>query len=219
MGDQPARTGSFADCPTGTLHRVTRSNRARLRLVVIDNYDSFTHNLVQYLELLGARCDVLLNDQTQVQDIAHMAPDGVLISPGPGSPDTAGITLEAVSGLAGRTPLLGVCLGHQAIAQCYGARVIRARRPMHGRASPVEHDGRTLFRGLPNPLMAGRYHSLIVEEAALPNCLEVSARSPDGEIMALRHRELALEGVQFHPESILSDHGLQMMQNWLEMLR
>ena len=187
-------------------------------VLVIDNYDSFTYNLVQYLEAAGARCDVRLNDRSSVSDIQQTRPDGVVISPGPGSPDEAGITLELIRTLAGVVPIFGVCLGHQALAQAFGATVSRASAPVHGKTSLVEHDGRTLFRSLPSPFQATRYHSLLVEEASLPAGFEVSARSPQGEIMALRHSQLRLEGVQFHPESILTEHGTQVVQNWLASL-
>jgi para-aminobenzoate synthetase component 2 len=188
------------------------------RILVVDNYDSFTYNLVQYVETLGARCDVRLNDRTTVTEVAESRPDGILISPGPGTPDDAGITLELLRTLAGRHPIFGVCLGQQAMAQAWGGRVVRAPRLMHGKTSPIEHDGRGVFRGLPNPFQATRYHSLIVEEASLPDCFEVSARTAEGEIMGIRHRELPVEGVQFHPESILTEQGDKLVENWLEAL-
>ena len=186
------------------------------RVVVVDNYDSFTYNLVQYLETLGASCDVRLNDRTTPEAIAAAAPDGVLLSPGPGTPDDAGITLATIDALAGKVPLLGVCLGHQAIAQAFGGRVVRAARLMHGKTSPIEHDGRGVFRELPCPFEATRYHSLIVERESLPGCLEISAWTSEGEIMGLRHRSLDVEGMQFHPESILTAHGMKLLSNWLE---
>ncbi len=186
------------------------------RVVVVDNYDSFTYNLVQYLETLGASCDVRLNDRTTPEEIAAAAPDGVLLSPGPGTPDDAGITLATIDALAGRIPLLGVCLGHQSIAQAYGGRVVRAARLMHGKTSPIEHEGRGVFRGLPCPFEATRYHSLIVEREGLPGCLEISAWTSEGEIMGLKHQSMDVEGVQFHPESILTGHGMKILQNWLE---
>jgi para-aminobenzoate synthetase component II len=188
------------------------------RVVVVDNYDSFTYNLVQYLETLGARCDVRLNDATSVAQIASAEPDGILISPGPGTPDDAGITLELLRALAGQRPIFGVCLGEQAMAQAWGGRVVRAPRLMHGKTSPIEHDGRGVFAGLPSPFEATRYHSLIVDQQTLPDCFEVSARTVEGEIMGIRHRKLPIEGVQFHPESILTEHGMQLMQNWLSGL-
>ena len=195
-----------------TLSRVTK------RVIVIDNYDSFTYNLVQYLETLGAECDVRLNDRTSVEAVAAAAPAGILLSPGPGTPDDAGITLALIRALSARFPILGVCLDHQSITQAHGGRVVRASRLMHGKTSPIEHDGRTLFQGLPSPFLATRYHSLIADEASFPACLEVSARTAEGEIMALRHRELPLEGVQFHPESILTEHGHRLLENWLSAL-
>jgi len=188
------------------------------RVIVVDNYDSFTYNLVQYLAALGAECDVRLNDCTSVSAVAASRPDGVLLSPGPGTPDDAGITLQLIHDLAGKIPILGVCLGHQAIAQAFGGRVVRADRLMHGKTSPIQHDATSLFAGIPSPFVATRYHSLLVERASLPSCFEVSAVTAEGEIMGLRHRELALEGVQFHPESILSEHGSQLLANWLASL-
>jgi anthranilate synthase/aminodeoxychorismate synthase-like glutamine amidotransferase len=188
------------------------------RVLVVDNYDSFTYNLVQYLETLGASCDVRLNDAVTVEQVAAAEPDGILLSPGPGTPDDAGITLEVIRTLAGRFPLLGVCLGHQAIAQAFGGRVVRAGRLMHGKTSPIEHDGKALFAGLPCPFAATRYHSLIVDRESFPACLERSAHTPEGEIMALRHKSLPIEGVQFHPESILTEHGLSLMKNWLGLI-
>jgi para-aminobenzoate synthetase component II len=187
-------------------------------VVVIDNYDSFTYNLVQYLQVLGADCDVRLNDGTTPEDVERANPDGILLSPGPGTPDDAGVTLGVIQRLAGKTPILGVCLGHQAIGQAYGGRVVRAPRLMHGKTSPIAHDGHTIFAGVPQPFEATRYHSLIVEETSLPECLKVTARAPEGEIMGLRHAEHPVEGVQFHPESILTEHGLAIMKNWLEAL-
>lgn len=188
------------------------------RVIVIDNYDSFTYNLVQYLESLGATCDVHLNDRVRVDDVLAAEPDGILLSPGPGTPDDAGITLELIERAHTRTPLLGVCLGHQSIGQAFGGDVIRAPRLMHGKTSPIEHDGKGVFEHLPSPFEATRYHSLIIDPGTLPDCLEVSARTAAGEIMGVRHRELPIEGVQFHPESILTERGMQMMENWLNAL-
>ncbi|MBX3127105.1 MAG: aminodeoxychorismate/anthranilate synthase component II [Polyangiaceae bacterium] len=188
------------------------------RIVVVDNYDSFTYNLVQYLLALGAECDVRLNDRVNVDAIDAAAPDGILLSPGPGNPDDAGVTLQVLRELSPRIPTLGVCLGHQALAQAFGGTIVRADRLMHGKVSPVEHDGRTLFAGLPSPFVATRYHSLIVAPDSLPACLEVSARTAEGEIMGLRHRSLPIEGVQFHPESILSEQGEALLHNWLRGL-
>ena len=188
------------------------------RVVVIDNYDSFTYNLVQYLLTLGAEVEVRLNDRTTPSDVLALDPRGVLISPGPGTPDDAGVTLDVIAELAGKRPILGVCLGHQAIGQHWGGKVIRAGRLMHGKTSPIEHDGKTIFERLPSPFDATRYHSLIVERESLPSCLEVSAQTSEGEIMGLRHRELDVEGVQFHPESILTEQGMKLIANWLEAL-
>lgn len=188
------------------------------RVLVIDNYDSFTYNLVQYLEALGATCEVHLNDRITVDEVLAAEPDGILLSPGPGTPDDAGITLDLIARVQGQIPILGVCLGHQAIGQSFGGDVIRAPRLMHGKTSPIEHDGRSLFRDLPSPFEATRYHSLIIEPTTLPPCLEVTARTAAGEIMGVRHRELPIEGVQFHPESILTEGGMRLMSNWLDAL-
>jgi para-aminobenzoate synthetase component 2 len=195
-----------------------RIRRVTLTVVVVDNYDSFTYNLVQYLETLGARCDVRLNDRTTAEAVANANPDGIVLSPGPGTPDDAGVTLDVISHLAGRVPMLGVCLGHQSIGQAFGGRIVRAGRLMHGKTSPILHDGRTVFRGLPSPFPATRYHSLVVDQASLPDCLEVTATTPEGELMGIRHRTLPVEGVQFHPESILTEHGTALIRNWLEAL-
>jgi anthranilate synthase/aminodeoxychorismate synthase-like glutamine amidotransferase len=188
------------------------------RIVVIDNYDSFTYNLVQYLEVLGAACDVILNDACDVAAIAARAPQGIVISPGPCTPDEAGISLAAVARFSESIPILGVCLGHQSIGQAFGGKVVRADRLMHGKTSPIEHDGKGVFRGLSNPFIATRYHSLLVERATLPSVLEVSAWTSEGEIMGLRHKTLPIEGVQFHPESILTEAGMSLLGNWLGML-
>lgn len=188
------------------------------RVLVVDNYDSFTYNLVQCLLALGAHCDVHHNDATSVADVVAAKPDGVLISPGPGTPSDAGVTLELIGALADSVPMLGVCLGHQALAQAFGAHIERAAAPVHGKTSRVSHDGRGVFRGLPNPFDATRYHSLLVTPGSVPAAFEVSAQTADGAIMGLRHRELRLEGVQFHPESILTEHGPQLVQNWLASL-
>ncbi|NUQ79238.1 MAG: aminodeoxychorismate/anthranilate synthase component II [Polyangiaceae bacterium] len=185
------------------------------RVLVIDNYDSFTYNLVQALGVLGARCDVVVNDAIDVAGVRLRAPDAVLISPGPCSPDEAGVSLDVIREMAGEVPILGVCLGHQAIAQALGGRVIRAPRVMHGKTSPIRHDGRSLHKNVPDPFHATRYHSLLVERSSLPPSLTVSAWTDDGEIMGLRHADLPLEGVQYHPESILSDAGMLILKNWL----
>jgi anthranilate synthase/aminodeoxychorismate synthase-like glutamine amidotransferase len=187
-------------------------------LLVIDNYDSFTYNLVQYLGELGETVEVRRNDQVTVQQIeSELKPKRIVISPGPGTPDTAGITLEVIERFAGLVPLLGVCLGHQAIGQAFGGRVIRAPELMHGKSSEVIHDGRTIFAGLTDRFRAGRYHSLIVEKETLPSSMEISARTDDDVIMGLRHRELKVEGVQFHPESILTADGKQLLANFLKL--
>ena len=186
-------------------------------ILVIDNYDSFTYNLVQYLGELGAALEVRRNDQTTVDAIARLAPERIVISPGPKTPSEAGICLDVIEKLAGRFPILGVCLGHQAIGQAFGGKVIRAPEIMHGKTSEIRHDGKTIFSGLPNPFSATRYHSLIVERASLPGCLEVSATTSDGLIMGLRHREMKVEGVQFHPESVLTDAGKQLLANFLKL--
>ncbi len=185
---------------------------------VVDNYDSFTYNLVQYLAEMGARVEVVRNDVLGVDELVAMQPEGVLLSPGPGRPDDAGITLACVERLAGSVPLFGVCLGHQAIAQSYGGEIVRAERLMHGRTSPIEHEGQGVFLGLPSPLTATRYHSLIVERGSVPEVLEVTAWTAEGEIMGLRHREDEVEGVQFHPESFLTEHGHALLGRWLERL-
>jgi anthranilate synthase/aminodeoxychorismate synthase-like glutamine amidotransferase len=188
------------------------------RLLLVDNYDSFTFNLVQYLGELGAAVEVHRNDQIDVAGIRARRPDGVVLSPGPCTPDEAGVTLPVIRALGGELPILGVCLGHQAIGQAYGGRVVRNARIVHGKASPVRHRGRGLFAGLPSPFAAGRYHSLVVERATLPRDLTITAWTDEGEIMGLRHRRLPVEGVQFHPESILTDGGKRLLANWLARL-
>ncbi|MDE3181761.1 MAG: aminodeoxychorismate/anthranilate synthase component II [Acidobacteriota bacterium] len=184
-------------------------------ILIIDNYDSFTYNLVQYLGELGAQVEVRRNDQITVDEIERLDPERIVISPGPKTPNEAGICLETISHFAGRKPILGVCLGHQAIGQAFGGKVIRAPRVCHGKTSLITHDGTTIFSGLPNPFPATRYHSLIVERESLPGCLEISATSPEGLIMGLRHRELKVEGVQFHPESVLTEAGKKLLENFL----
>jgi anthranilate synthase/aminodeoxychorismate synthase-like glutamine amidotransferase len=186
-------------------------------ILVIDNYDSFTYNLVQYLGELGADLEVVRNDQITVEAIAEKAPERIVISPGPKTPSEAGICLQVISTFAGKIPILGVCLGHQAIGQAFGGRVIRAPEIMHGKTSEISHDGKTIFEGLPNPFPATRYHSLIVDRETLPACLEISAGTADGLIMGLRHKTLNVEGVQFHPESILTDAGKQLLGNFLHL--
>ena len=185
-------------------------------LLMIDNYDSFTYNLVQYLGELGEEVKVLRNDEITLEGIERLAPARIVISPGPCTPDEAGISVPLVRHFAGKVPILGVCLGHQSIGQALGGRIVHARQLMHGKTSAIYHDGRGVFRGLPDAFTATRYHSLAIERASLPGCLEVSAWSGDGEIMGVRHRELAVEGVQFHPESILTEHGHQLLKNFLE---
>ena len=190
-------------------------------LLVIDNYDSFTYNLVQYLGELGAVVDVRRNDEISVDDIGAMQPDAIVLSPGPCAPAQAGITVEAIRRWGAQIPTLGVCLGHQAIGEAYGGRVVRASRVMHGKTSLVEHTGTYLFAGLPTPLEVMRYHSLVVEPESLPNELEVLARASDdpSEVHAIRHREHPVYGVQFHPESVLTRHGKTILQNFLELAR
>jgi para-aminobenzoate synthetase component 2 len=187
-------------------------------LLVIDNYDSFTYNLVQYLGELGETIEVRRNDEVTIDEIdSQLRPERIVISPGPGRPDDAGISLKVIEHFAGRIPLLGVCLGHQAIGQAFGGKVVRAPVLMHGKATEICHDGKTIFEGLEDHFQAGRYHSLIVERASLPACLEVSAFTPDDIIMGLRHREMKVEGVQFHPESILTQEGKKLLANFLRL--
>jgi anthranilate synthase/aminodeoxychorismate synthase-like glutamine amidotransferase len=189
---------------------------------VLDNYDSFTYNLVQYLGELGAEVEVRRNDQVTVTDVEVMHPERILISPGPCTPTEAGISVELIRHFAGKVPILGVCLGHQAIGAAFGGEVVRAPKLMHGKTSPVQHDGKTIFRGLPSPLTATRYHSLIVKEENLPEALEASAWTSDGTgsrtIMGLRHRKFPVEGVQFHPESVLTTEGKQLIRNFLAVI-
>ncbi|MTJ84074.1 MAG: aminodeoxychorismate/anthranilate synthase component II [Telmatospirillum sp.] len=187
--------------------------------VLIDNYDSFTYNLWHYLGELGADVTVVRNDARTVDEIMAMAPEGIILSPGPCDPDRAGVCLELIARATGRLPVLGVCLGHQAIGQSFGGRVIRAPQPVHGKTSAIHHDGTGLFRGIPSPFQATRYHSLVVERAALPDCLEVNAWTDDGLVMGLNHRMFDIMGVQFHPESIASEHGHRMLGNFLAIAR
>ena len=187
-------------------------------LLVIDNYDSFTYNLVQYLGELGETVLVRRNDEVTVQEVESLLrPERILISPGPGRPDDAGVSLQVIEHFAGRIPILGVCLGHQAIGQAFGGQVVRAPELMYGKASEICHDGKTIFAGLPDHFPAGRYHSLVVDRASLPDCLEISAFTTDDVIMGLRHRELKVEGVQFHPESILTEEGMKLLANFLHL--
>ena len=185
-------------------------------ILVLDNYDSFVHNLARYITELGGEPLVRRNDAISVEEVLAMAPTHLVISPGPCTPAEAGIAPELVRALAGTTPILGVCLGHQCIATALGGRIVRGARPMHGRASPIEHDGSGILAGLPSPLNAGRYHSLVVEEESLPAALRITARSEEGEIMALEHREHPVFGVQFHPESVLTPSGQRILHNFLE---
>ena len=187
-------------------------------LLVVDNYDSFTFNVVQVLAQLGVRTDVRQNDAIDLAGIERLAPEGILLSPGPGTPDQAGITLDVIRRFAGELPIFGICLGHQAIARAYGGAVVRAGWLMHGRTSPIVHEGRGVFAGLPSPFHAARYHSLVVDAARLPTCLEPTAWTAEGELMGLRHRALELEGVQFHPESFLSEHGPALLAGFVARL-
>jgi len=185
-------------------------------ILVIDNYDSFTYNLVQYLGELGEEVVVKRNDEISLDEIAAMRPDHIVISPGPCTPNEAGISLSVIDRFKGEIPILGVCLGHQSIGQAFGGDVVRAERLMHGKTSPIRHDGSGLFAGLPNPFTATRYHSLIVKRETLPAELEITAETDEGEIMGLRHKQYPIEGVQFHPESIITEHGLTMLRNFIE---
>jgi len=186
-------------------------------IVVIDNYDSFTYNLVQYLGELGQQLRVFRNDVVSIQELEQLQPARIVISPGPCTPREAGISNDVVRHFAGRVPILGVCLGHQCIGHVFGGEVVRAGRLMHGKTSPIHHDGRTIFSGLPNPFDATRYHSLLVRKESLPDCLEISAWTQEGEVMGLRHKELAVEGVQFHPESVLTQPGKDLLRNFLAL--
>jgi len=192
-----------------------------MKVLMIDNYDSFTYNLVQYLGELGAEVEVVRNDQVSVDEIAASNASHIMLSPGPGTPDQAGVTMATIEALAGVKPIFGVCLGQQSIGQVYGGKIIHAREIMHGKTSAIRHSGVGVFAGIDNPFTATRYHSLVVERKSLPDCLEITAWTEDedgeiDEIMGLRHRELAVEGVQFHPESILTEHGYALLQNFLE---
>ncbi|MGF7049725.1 para-aminobenzoate synthetase component 2 [Paenibacillus sp. DS2015] len=185
-------------------------------ILVLDNYDSFTYNLVQYLGELGEEVKVYRNDEIDIAGITALAPDHILISPGPCTPNEAGISLDTIQHFKGIIPIFGVCLGHQAIGQAFGGNVIRAERLMHGKTSPIHHHGTSVFEGLQSPVTATRYHSLLVERESLPDCLEITAETEEGEIMGLRHKEYPIEGVQFHPESIITDHGHKMLSNFLK---
>jgi len=186
---------------------------------MIDNYDSFTYNLVQYLGQLGAEVRVFRNDRIGLDEIGELAPEAVFLSPGPCSPKEAGITVEVIRTYHKEIPMLGVCLGHQAIGYAFGGNIVRAERLMHGKTSQIRSDGKTIYRGLPNPFVAGRYHSLIMEKSSVPDCLMVTAETEEGEIMGVRHREYPVEGIQFHPESILTPNGKRIIKNFLEGLK
>jgi anthranilate synthase/aminodeoxychorismate synthase-like glutamine amidotransferase len=186
-------------------------------ILLIDNYDSFTYNLVQYLGELGAYCQVYRNDQIDLPFFDEKKLKGLVISPGPCTPKEAGFSQRAILQMAGQIPILGVCLGHQCIGAVFGGKIVRAQRLMHGKSSPIHHDGKTIFKGLPNPFQAIRYHSLLIERKSLPACLEISAETKDGEIMGVRHKNFAIEGVQFHPESIMTQGGKMLLKNFLEM--
>lgn len=188
-------------------------------VLLIDNYDSFVYNLYQYLSELGKEVDVYRNDAITVEDVLKMAPECIILSPGPCTPGEAGVCLELAGRLAGIIPILGVCLGHQVIGQALGGKVVRAPKPVHGKTSWVTHDGRGIYSGLPNPMPVGRYHSLVLESSSLPGCLEVTARTARGVIMGVRHRRLPVEGVQFHPESILTTYGKKLLANYLKTIQ
>jgi anthranilate synthase component II len=188
-------------------------------LLMIDNYDSFTYNLVQYFGELGEEVAVHRNDEITLADIARLQPARIVVSPGPCTPNEAGVSVPLIKEFAGKIPILGVCLGHQSIGQAFGGKIVHARQLMHGKTSPIQHEGAGVFRGLPRPFAATRYHSLVIERSSLPDCLAVTAWTDDGEIMGVRHKTLAVEGVQFHPESILTEHGHQMLKNFLEEKR
>jgi anthranilate synthase component 2 len=185
-------------------------------LLMIDNYDSFTYNLVQYFGELGEEVRVVRNDEIDLAGVAALKPDHIVISPGPCTPSEAGISVPLIQAMAGKVPILGVCLGHQSIGQAFGGHIVHARQLMHGKTSPIHHADKGVFRGLPNPFTATRYHSLVIERASIPDCLEITAWTDDGEIMGVRHRTLAVEGVQFHPESVLTEHGHALLKNFLE---
>ncbi len=186
-------------------------------ILMIDNYDSFTYNLVQYMGELGADLEVYRNDKISLEEIEKLNPRKIVISPGPCTPTKAGISKEVIKHFAGRIPLLGVCLGHQSVVEAFGGEIIKANKLMHGKTSMIQHDGKTIFKDLPNPFEATRYHSLVVNRDNLPDCFEITAESDDGEIMGVRHKELAVEGVQFHPESILTVHGKDLLKNFIDL--
>jgi anthranilate synthase/aminodeoxychorismate synthase-like glutamine amidotransferase len=187
-------------------------------ILMIDNYDSFTYNLVQYIGQLGGEVVVHRNDKISLDEIEELKPDAIVLSPGPCTPKEAGISVEVIRRFSSTIPILGVCLGHQAIGYAFGGEVVRAQRIMHGKTSQIINDGRTIFQGLPNPFVAGRYHSLIVEKSSLPDCLEISAETEQGEIMGIRHKAYQVEGIQFHPESVLTPNGKRILKNFLAMI-
>ncbi len=188
-------------------------------LLMIDNYDSFTYNLVQYFGELGEEVNVFRNDEIDLAGVAARKPDHIVISPGPCTPTEAGVSVPVIKEFAGKVPILGVCLGHQSIGQAFGGRIIHAKQVMHGKTSQIHHADKGVFHGLPNPFQATRYHSLVIERESIPDCLEITAWTEDGEIMGVRHKTLAVEGVQFHPESILTEHGHKMLENFLKEKR
>jgi anthranilate synthase/aminodeoxychorismate synthase-like glutamine amidotransferase len=189
-----------------------------VKVLLIDNYDSFTYNLAQYLGELGVEVTVWRNDRFSLKDVERLKPAGIVISPGPGTPDRAGLTEEVIRQFGSRVPILGVCLGHQAIGEVFGGRIVPAHRIMHGKASLITHDGEGVFRGLLSPFRAIRYHSLVVAKESVPACLKITAESEEGEVMGLRHREHPIEGIQFHPESVLTEFGKDLLRNWVEGL-
>jgi anthranilate synthase/aminodeoxychorismate synthase-like glutamine amidotransferase len=192
-----------------------QSGSQTMRIVLIDNYDSFTYNLVQAFGQLGAQVEVLRNDSFKLADISRHEPTHIVISPGPCTPKESGLSNDVIRQFIGVVPILGVCLGHQCLAHVFGGKVVRAKRLMHGKTSSIRHDGQTIFKGMPNPFKAMRYNSLLVSPKSVPDCFEVSARSEKGEVMAIRHKELAAEGVQFHPESFMTDNGLRLLRNFI----
>jgi anthranilate synthase/aminodeoxychorismate synthase-like glutamine amidotransferase len=200
------------------MQAIDQRERKETMILMIDNYDSFTYNLVQYIGQLGGAVVVHRNDKISLDEIRRLQPDAIVISPGPCTPKQAGISVELIRQFSSAIPILGVCLGHQAIGYAFGGEVVRAERIMHGKTSQIINDGRTIFQGLPNPFVAGRYHSLIVEKSSLPACLEISAETEQGEIMGIRHKEYRVEGIQFHPESVLTPNGKRILKNFLAMI-
>ncbi len=190
-----------------------------MKILMVDNYDSFTYNLVQYLSMLGAKVEVYRNDQITPRDVERISPEGIVISPGPCTPAEAGVSVELIRRFTGVVPILGVCLGHQSIGTAFGGRIVRARRLMHGKLSEIHHTGKGVFENVPSPFRAVRYHSLVIDRESLPPVLEVTAWSEDGEIMGVQHREHPLYGIQFHPESVLSEHGMEILGNFLNIVR